>query len=185
MDEAISALHEATERQRGYIITGQGSLLDRLESNLANISAGLAHLRLLTADNPRQQAAIAKLTEIIDGRVGILRRNLEVRRDQGFTAAQAAVATGNGDEEMHKINRVVNEIKSREKVLLARRTERALASIRWANGSLGLATMVALALLGTAYFLVRRDVRHASSPIKPCVRPRCARRPSWKPRSTP
>lgn len=61
LDELFAAVQDAEAAQRGYLLTGDPSDLDRFESSAGSARARIDHLGKVTADNPRQQARIPLL----------------------------------------------------------------------------------------------------------------------------
>jgi CHASE3 domain sensor protein len=60
-----SALQDAERGQRGYLITGAPAYLEAYHNGSAKSAPRLQQLRELTADNPEQQARIARLSNRI------------------------------------------------------------------------------------------------------------------------
>ena len=112
----------------------------------------------MTADNPAQQSAVARLQCAVNDRMEILGTNIGLRRERGFEAVKQSIVGGRSLEAMREVERLTEVIKGQEIRLLTRRTADARASVGWALGTFAVATALVLGLLGTAYSLVRRDV---------------------------
>ena len=73
---------------------GDESYLEPYTRSLDNLSTHIARLRTLTADNPTQQGDLERLQAAAAGRFSLIAESVRVRRESGFAAAQAIVATG-------------------------------------------------------------------------------------------
>ena len=157
MHKLTVELVDAETGQRGYIITGDERFLDPYSSAIANHDDHLRRVTDLTRDNPSQQQRIASLEQINKVRLDYLKRTIEVRKAQGFEAAQEKVRTGQGKDLMDEIRSIVAEMEKEELALLTRRIQERDARVQltiWIN-----AVFVLLAaVVGTSYHLTRRDV---------------------------
>ena len=150
-------LIDAQTGQRGYIITGGERFLGLYSSAIANHDDHLRRVTKLTRDNPRQQQRIASLEQINKVRLDYLNRTIEVRKAQGFEAAQEKVRTGRGKELMDEIRSIVAEMEKEELALLTRRIQERDARFQftlWINAVF----ILLAAVLGTSYYFIRRDV---------------------------
>ncbi|MDR3633764.1 MAG: PAS domain S-box protein [Isosphaeraceae bacterium] len=157
LDGVVSTLREAESGQRGYVITGQEKYVERLDEIVRESTDGLANLRRLVSDSAEQRSSVDGLDRAVRARLAVLRANLAIRRAQGFDAARRAIVDGQGKQDMDQVDRLAAEIKGRERLLLEQRTGVAVSSIWSTIGTFSLATILALGLLGSAYYLVRRD----------------------------
>ena len=83
---------------RGYVITGQERFLSPYQGTNSLTNQNLHRLKELTADNPRQQRRIAMLEPMVTDKLNYLSETVELRRRQGFEAAQKTISTGRGEE---------------------------------------------------------------------------------------
>jgi PAS domain S-box-containing protein len=158
LERVVFTLREAEVGQLGYIVTGQPQHVERLDAIAREIGEGIAELKQLTSDHREQQDSIDRLEGVVQSRMQTLRQNMTLRKDQGFDAAQQSIASAQSRQVMGMVFSLAGEIQRREEELLARRGAAAKASIGWTLGTFGVATLVALALLAAAYYLIRRDV---------------------------
>ena len=118
-------LGEAESGQRGFIITGDPLYLERYDRAVASIGPDLDRLAALTADNPRQAAALARLRPLVQARVDRLRRGVEVRQRDGFAPAADAVIRGRGVVLMNAVRGEIQVMRAEEARLLAERQRQA------------------------------------------------------------
>jgi methyl-accepting chemotaxis protein len=155
LDNLLSELKDAETGQRGFVITGDKSYLEPYKSALDAIPATLADFRKLTADSADQQRRLANLSQQIDAKLGELKQTIDLRRTQGFDAAQKLVLTNAGKATMDEIRKIVADADQEARDLLKQRAEEARASadmtqtiILW-GGLLGTLAVVAIGFLIT------------------------------------
>ncbi|MGJ7440619.1 response regulator [Aquipuribacter sp. MA13-6] len=107
--------------QRGYLITGQPSYLQRYERSLPDVQDTLDRLEAMTADNPRQQHLLAELEEPLEMRLRMLGDTAELRRTDGATAAQEVVSDGTGTRDTLRIQGLLDQMQAEEHRLLDER----------------------------------------------------------------
>src|SRR4029079_16003355 len=86
------------------------------------------------------------------------KQTIDLRRDRGFAAAQQVGMADTGRAEMDAIRAEVVQIEEAEHALLTRQRADIDSSTQNAVNLLALLGLVNFALLGLAFYLVRRDV---------------------------
>jgi CHASE3 domain sensor protein len=128
---------------------------------LAAIADNLAALSDLTADNPRQQATFAQLQAPVHDKLAELAETITLRRTQGFAAAPSVVLTNRGAGSMATIREPLDNMRSEENRLLAKRARASAASAASAahtqQGILWGSLLAAL-LVGGAALVVARAI---------------------------
>ena len=119
--DLLSSLKDAETGQRGFIITGKPDYLEPYQASLAEIAIGLADLRRLTADNPRQQQRLVAITPLVAAKLADLKETIALRETQGFPAVSAAVATQSDKKTMDEIRALVAQAQAQEAQLLKER----------------------------------------------------------------
>jgi signal transduction histidine kinase/CHASE3 domain sensor protein len=114
-------IRDAETGQRGYLLTGQESLLEPYRSALNRLGFIQGDLQLLTADSPAQQAQLRALSPLLQQRLEALAQGVQLRRDKGLDAALQAVRTGTGMRAMDDIERAVGAMTAEENRLLSER----------------------------------------------------------------
>jgi len=123
IDGLLSTFTDAETGQRGYVITGEDDYLAPCPQSLAAIADNLAALSDLTADNPRQQATFAQLQAPVHDKLAELAETITLRRTQGFAAAPSVVLTNRGAGSMATIREPLDNMRSEENRLLAKRAD--------------------------------------------------------------
>ncbi|ARV62462.1 hypothetical protein BZZ01_30950 [Nostocales cyanobacterium HT-58-2] len=157
LKETLSTLKDAETGQRGYLITGKENYLQPYERAIAQITRLIGSLKKLTADNPKQQQQILTLEQAVTNKLAELQQTINIRREQGFGAAQQIVNTNRGKEIMDNIRQQIADMEDFEHRLLQQRSRESQASTQRTIVTLSIATVVNLALLALVYYLFRRN----------------------------
>lgn len=128
-----SDIQEAETGQRGYLLTGQTDYLAPYESAIARIDGDVKALGAATADDPRQQALMRRLRDLVAARQVRLSQTIALYRGGAMSPKQL----GPGKALMDQIHDVVIEIKAQERGLLQLRERTLLrqASLAQAGSS--------------------------------------------------
>ncbi len=129
----MSSLTSAETGQRGYILTGRDEYLSVHEEGVAAVPAVIETLKRLTSDNKEQQQRVARLETLVAARMEVMRTGVNLRRDQGFEAAQKHVMSDRGREIMQNIRTLIMDADRTELTLLAQRDTEARRSASLAN----------------------------------------------------
>ena len=100
---------DAESGQRGYLLTGRDEYLEPYRAAGAEMDSNLDRLRLLTSDNPAQQARITDLRRIVSEWVGVIEQAITIRRERGLDAALEVVNSGRGKRLTDRARAVVSE----------------------------------------------------------------------------
>ncbi len=113
LTQLSSALQDAENSERGYLLTGNEGYLEPFKETEATLSTDFNKL----AENAKQDPAVEKdllelrgLTEI---EMGEIQEAIKLRRDKGLKEALAVVNTGKGKETMEKIRKVMWQMRQR------------------------------------------------------------------------
>jgi methyl-accepting chemotaxis protein len=143
-------LKDAETGQRGYLITGSDNYLDPYERASAEIDGAIGAVGSLTSDNAAQQERIATLRPLVDAKLAELQETIDLRRAEGFAAAQTVVLTDKGKAVMDQIRAVLDEMAQEEASLLTVRAEltadTASTSRAAILGGVGIAALLVLIL---------------------------------------
>ena len=152
--ELVLELAEQLESgERGYIITGEESYLGPYEDGLARIDNAEATLRALTSDDGSLQVRLDRLDTLIDVEKTEAAAMIELRRTEGFAAAQEEMLTGIEEAAMEEARAIILEIEEEERTLLALERQEVEANVAATRltifGGVGLASTLLL-LLGVS-----------------------------------
>ncbi len=113
-EELFSTLKDAETGQRGYVLTGKDSYLAPYNDSVAALPGQMRELDRLTVDSPSQNARVAGMKIRVQSKMAELADTIEVRRSQGFEAAQAIVLTDRGKSDMDAIRQAVAGMQAEE-----------------------------------------------------------------------
>jgi PAS domain S-box-containing protein len=153
----LAAATDSETAERGYVITGDESYLEPYRQAGAVVDAQTRRVRELTADNRTQQQRLDEVMALVTDRLAILRAVIELRKDQGFAAAQAEILTGKGKQFHDRIRRLIGQMEDTETSLLKEREQRANRSSNIAQAITVGGGVLACGLVGLALFVIRRD----------------------------
>ncbi|TLY58743.1 MAG: PAS domain S-box protein, partial [Gammaproteobacteria bacterium] len=153
----LAAATDSETAERGYVITGDESYLEPYQQAAAVVDGQARRLRELTADNRAQQQRLDSVVPLVTDRLANLRDVIELRRDQGFAAAQSEILTGKGKQFHDRIRRLIGEMEDTETSLLREREHRTNHSSIRAQAVIIGGGVLACGLVGLALFAIRRD----------------------------
>lgn len=161
VQKVMSLLKDAETGQRGYVITGQPSFLDRKRTAEAVIGKEMGSLEQMSLGEPEQVVRLQKLRDLVDAKTNEMNWVVAVRDEKGLEAAAARVGERRGEDLMNQIRSLVDEMTATEARRLAeslKHGERQISYARMAvmvSMSLVLATIVAAAIMAFRYTNLR------------------------------
>jgi CHASE3 domain sensor protein len=156
LEAVMEEVRDAESGQRAYVITGEPSYLDPYRGAPKLVENRVQQIAELTADNPQQQARIAELRKHVADRLDTLFKNAELRESQGFDAAQEAIATNAGREQMQALRDTINAMQAEERGLLIRRSAVATQMYYTTMASLLLGTLLGLLSIVSFLWILRK-----------------------------
>ena len=157
LDAVLLHLQDAETSQRGFLITGDAAYLPAYEAARGALAQDTAKLRGLIPAGA-QPERIDSLSRLIVTKLVVLDSTVRLRRDLGFAAAAAVVATDRGREPMERARSLIRSMESSAEG----RLERQVGSARtWTFVAFGVIALGSLAAFLLAVFLnraLRRDV---------------------------
>ena len=156
IEAVVSTMTDSETGQRGYLITGEDRYLAPYNAAVTAIQDRIQRLKRLTEDNPRQQARIREMEELISAALEGLDRTIALRK-KNPEAARRIVLAGEGKKLMDAIRAQAQAIQQEEGDLLIIRQRQSRQSYLVAV----LTTFFTLALgLGMIATLVWLGQRH-------------------------
>ncbi|WP_433042926.1 methyl-accepting chemotaxis protein [Dactylosporangium sp. CS-033363] len=152
-----SSLKDAETGQRGFVITGEDDYLAPYTQALTDLASEQQALRTLTADNAGQQQRLDQLAPLITQKLGELKQTVDLRRAQGFDAAQKVVLTNAGKAVMDQIRTLTSAMYTEESGLLAARAKAANSAETRTKTSIVAGVMVLLAGMVAAGLTMTRQ----------------------------
>src|SRR6267143_625608 len=123
LDETVARLVDAETGQRGYLLTGDEAYLEPYREAIKNLDQVTGQLKALTSGQPDQRKRIQTLEPLIEKKLAILQRTIDLRRKEGFEAANKLVLEGQGKEWMDQIRFVLAEMIDEENNIRKIRTQ--------------------------------------------------------------
>jgi methyl-accepting chemotaxis protein len=157
-EAASKLLVDAETGQRGFLLTGNDPYLQPYTAAIAAASGNMARLAELTSDNPRQQARLLTLRELVRQKFEELAQTISLRREKGFDAALTLVTSDRGKKIMDDIRAVIDQIEAEENELLAQRSADASRVAQLTFNSILYGTLASFLLLATIGFLITRAI---------------------------
>jgi PAS domain S-box-containing protein len=157
LESLIAGATDSETAERGYVITGDETYLEPYQKSAALVEDQAQRLRELTADNPAQTQRLDSMVPLVTERLATLRAVIELRKSQGFAAAQGEIRSGKGKRFHDRIRRLIDEMKNAETALLTVREQRAKRSSTVAQGVIVGGGFLGCGLVGLALFAIRRD----------------------------
>ncbi len=157
LESLLAAATDSETAERGYVITGDESYLEPYRQAAAIVDREARRLRELTADNRAQQQRLDSVDALVTERLADLRTVIELRKDQGFAAAQSEILTGKGKQFHDRIRRLIGEMEHTETSLLRERERRTSQSSDFAQTVIVGGGILAFGLVGLALIAIRRD----------------------------
>ncbi len=121
LGQLLALARDAETGQRGFVITGRDEYLEPYSDAAPQIAREFDRLSSLLKGDVRQEQRLAKLRALMDRKHQELAKVIDMRRTQGFEAAQAIIMTDTGKAFMDQARATVAEMEDHvEKQLAAR-----------------------------------------------------------------
>ena len=159
VDGLYISVQNADLAVRDYIITADDAHLAVFEAALKSEGEDSDRLRSLLVASATQESNLAKIDSAIAVELSTLGKVIDLRRQQGFNAAQAAIRDGDGGRGMAAIRQQVTVLAQNERRFLMRRQ----ADTREHERDTLLTGIFIAALSVTVRILIALGIRHVHS----------------------
>ncbi|MEO7985594.1 MAG: CHASE3 domain-containing protein [Gemmatimonadales bacterium] len=161
LEDIGSSLTAAESGQRGYLITGDSSLLAPYYALRGSIPERLSELRQLTTDNPRHRAAMDTLSRVLPARLAVIQASIDTARRGGLEAGRAIVYEGRGVANMTGARRLLHRMTLEERALLDDRLDQQRAGVDRSREivTAGLGLTILLCAVGAITILTDHEAR--------------------------
>lgn len=122
IDLLLRHMLETEVGQRGYIISGDERFLEPYRTSVADVPATMRAIADDALPSREQQAHSTRLQQLVTAKLEFIDRTIELRRTQGFAAAQREVATFRGKRLMDAIRAELERMSDHERAQLAARS---------------------------------------------------------------
>jgi PAS domain S-box-containing protein len=153
-----ATLSAASSERRGYVLSGDQSILNHLDELLRDIPEREKSLRAMTTDNPQQQQRMAELQPLLQKQAELFRESVALRdRDPGATQQQLYLmdeSRTNGA----RITSVLDGLREEEQNLLEQRNNMSELVQRRFTVVLVVTYLLAAAILVALFFVMTSEV---------------------------
>lgn len=157
LESVLSVLKDVETGQRGYLLTGTDAYLEPYTNARIALPGEIAGVHDLTRDNPEQQRKIDRLQAVVDEKMALTRRGIELWR-AGNTKDAVALAD-DGKLAMDRVRALIAEMQSVERQLLASRQVDWDRAVVYSNLVVWGGSALLLALIAAGAVVASRDYR--------------------------
>ncbi|MBL4693811.1 CHASE3 domain-containing protein [Candidatus Gracilibacteria bacterium] len=158
LEKITVSLLNAETGQRGFLVTGEERYLEPYDIGIISVVTQLDIIADLTSDNPNQQARISQLRPILTSKLAELEETIQLRRDEGFEAAQALVLTDAGKKDADAIRAILDDMVAEEQVLLEERANVAVEAQSATKNIILYGSIFAIMLAFAVIWVITRSV---------------------------
>lgn len=140
-----------------YIVSGETVALNPFETTEGAVRETLARLAPLVADESEQKARVQKLDPIITRRIELLKQEVSLRNQKGFTIEKTRPLETEGRKISEAVQTLAGEMEKAEIDTLKRRSDEALGSVQRATFITPFVAIMGLWLVALAALLLYRN----------------------------
>jgi methyl-accepting chemotaxis protein len=156
--ESMSIMTDAETGQRGYLLTGNDLYLAPYTEALTSIDKVTNQLRDMTADQPPQARRLDQALGLIQLKMLELKETIDLRRSQGFAAAEKVVATDHGKILMDKLREVFSEMETAARISSRDQEARIDSAASLSETTIVITSLVGFALAGLIGWYIARSM---------------------------
>jgi len=157
LDGVCSGLQQAERGSRSYATTGVQDYLIQFSTGIGRADEHVRAARTVTAGNPGQQQDFDRLMQLVSAKRRLMEHLIALRRDQGQTAASAALSNDEGPKLMTEIRALIGEMEGTENSLLEARQAVSRSQAKKAGLAILFGTVLALGLTLAASWIAHGD----------------------------
>ena len=151
LDTALAASTQLNDDERPFFTSPEGTYPESAQRGASELQSHIAEIKALTADNPKQQAAQARLAELVNARISL-----------AATLRSQSDGIGPFEEKrgqlMTQIRNVFLEMRSEEERLLRERLQRATGRARQMQAILAFGYALSLLLFAVTVYSIFREI---------------------------
>ena len=125
LQELLFAAESIESSYRGFVLSGRESFVQSYRASISAATQGVATVRYLTADNPRQQGKLLVIEGLIARDIQIGEMAIRTRQTRNLDATVDAIRGQPGEQIMNELQGVIREMQEEERRLLVLRTAEA------------------------------------------------------------
>jgi len=154
-----TAIPSMQSSARGFLLTGDDSLLEPYRQGRTKITGVVQELRTLTADNPRQIEHLARLDPALADAIGVMESHIAARRARDPAAAHEIDPLLRGQRSVGQVRAILDEMDAEERRLMTERVNLTRRTAFRGIGAAALGGVLALALIALAGLMAVRNRR--------------------------
>jgi len=140
----------------GYILTGNEQDLAPYQALATSLEKEIEDVHSLVKDNPAQQQRLDSLSPLLHTRLQQLQQLIDLRHDEGFTAALNAITVDQGGALTEQLNGLIQEMEQAEWQLLTARTAAAQSRANYVLGFAIGGPLLGILCVVVAYVIIRQ-----------------------------
>ncbi len=148
---------EMESDRRGFLMTGDESMLTGYEGSRQSIIDNFNYLKVLTSDMPAQTARLERLKELLQESFEVQAAEIETRRNEGFRIAWRRFRNGESSRLIEEIRAVLLDFEAEARQVLKDRAELNDAIADSTTGAVIAGGILATVALIAACFIILRD----------------------------
>ena len=158
VNDTALKLEAAENARRGYILSGDRTVLIDFDVSQRMLPENLNRLQVLTADNPEQLRRIDQLRPILNARLDLLQKSVELQERGDSTSQQQQDFTLAGIAQDDKIRPLLGAMENNENQLLQARSRVSERTRGRFTGILVITFLLATMILGALFLLMTSEV---------------------------
>jgi len=151
LDAALAASTQLNDDERPFLTSPEGTYPESAQRGASALQSHIAQIKALTADNPKQQAAQARLAELVNARISLA-------ETLGTQSGPTVTLEESRRQLMTQIRSVFLEMRSEEERLLRERLQRATGKARQMQAILAFGYALSLLLLAVTVYSILREI---------------------------
>jgi diguanylate cyclase (GGDEF)-like protein/PAS domain S-box-containing protein len=155
LSDLRARLTDVESDARGYVITGLEEYLPHYYSGVEKAWGAYRDLEK-SVEDADQRKRLSRLFPLLNDRIAIARTTIDVRRSEGFGAAEKLGEGGSGKKVMNEIRAVLDEMEFVQRKLLSERSDYARRNAGRAELVSAVGLALAILIVGFAGFIMRR-----------------------------
>jgi signal transduction histidine kinase/CHASE3 domain sensor protein len=158
LDELATEMSDVESAARGFAMAGEDFYLKPYDTALRKTNQTLGELRNLVPRNASQQRLAQKIEVLCSEKLAFSHQMVELRKQNGFSAASQLFLTGQGHQMMDRLRAAIDEMENAAKTALKERS--AAAQLRGKNAirALLIGTVLSFSMLSLVYYQLHREI---------------------------
>lgn len=157
VEATLLTLKDAETYQRRFL-EGRADSLEHFHLTKEETKRKLAHLKTLTARNPRHQERLAKLEPVIHKKLDRMNESLSLRKLAEVSNVKSAALSDEEIQEMDNIGQLLGDMRADEEATLQNRLAASSSSLTTVGLAFGGLFVLIVFLLLLVFFLVKKDL---------------------------